>query len=356
VNLSRNALANIDYINYHKASFVTGVEGATIESVAFLETNSCELPAIGDITNGNKQFVGWRAPNDTVYFAGTWFYREAYSYDDITFTAEWTDGFVLKYDGTDYSPVVFKAGDEITLADFPEFAAYKYTAWNVNGETKQPGDKIKPEGNITVSAEFEYIPFKVTIDANGGKFEDGSDKMVFDLRYCDYLELSTWNYDLQKYQMCIRRDWWSTTEWVGDYPTPSRDGYVFRYFYSSDENSSSYAVYNPTSDITFYAKWEKKYTIEYYNGNGDRMWSGDNNYYTETSTTVWITSSYYSENNEDLTGKILVGWKDQDGNVYEPGKYFPISALSELKDLKLSPVFENTDQASSHEGWTAKPF
>lgn len=355
VNLSRNALANIGYLNYHKASFVTGVEGETIENVDFEETSSIQLPSIGNITNGNKQFVGWRAPNDTVYAADTWFYREAYTYGDMTFTAEWTDGFVLKYEGVDCPPVVFKAGDEIALADFPKSAGYKYTAWNVNGEKKQPGDKIKPKGNISVSAEYEYIPFQVTIDAQGGKFEDGSDKFVIDFRNCDYMNFEQWNSEQQKYQFRVVRMWGEESEYIGSRPT--RDGYVFRYYYAaSNENSSMYSLYYPVSDTTFYAKWEKKYTIEYYNGNGDRMWKDEDNYYTDGNTTIWITSNYYSENNEDIKGKVLVGWKDQDGNVYEPGKYFPISALTELKDLKFSPVFESTDQASSHEGWTTKPF
>ncbi len=350
VNLSRNAMANLSYINYRKATFDTGVEGATIESVSFQEANGFYLPNIGDISNGDLTFAGWRAPNDTVYAAGNWFNSPTFAYGDIQFTAEWVDGFVLKYEGVDCPPVVFKAGDEIALADFPKSAGYKYTAWNVNGEKKQPGDKIKPKGNISVSAEYEYIPFKVTIDAQGGKFADGSDKFVFDLRNCDYMYFEQWNN-----QFRVVRMWGEESEYIGSRPT--RDGYVFRYYYAaSNENSSMYSFYYPVSDTTFYAKWEKKYTIEYYNGNGDRMWKDEDNYYTDSNTTIWITSNYYSENNEDIKGKVLVGWKDQDGNVYEPGKYFPISALSELKDLKFSPVFESTDQASSHEGWTTKPF
>jgi hypothetical protein len=86
------------------------------------------------------------------------------------------------------------------------------------------------------------------------------------------------------------------------------------------------------------------------------MWKDEDNYYTDGNTTIWITSNYYSENNEDIKGKVFVGWKDQDGNVYEPGKYYPISMFDEPHDLKLTPVFESTDQASSHEGWTTKPF
>lgn len=31
----------------------------------------------------------------------------------------------------------------------------------VDSMTLQPGDKIKPQGNITVYAEYEYIPVKV---------------------------------------------------------------------------------------------------------------------------------------------------------------------------------------------------
>lgn len=356
VNLSRNAMANLSYINYRKATFDTGVEGATIESVSFREANGFNLPNIGYISNGDLTFAGWRAPNDTVYAAGNWFYSPTFAYGDIQFTAEWVDGYVLRYSYNGMPPVVFKAGDEITLADFPEDVLSEYTAWIVDGEEKQPGDKIKPNGNVNVDLKWEYKSFKVTIDANGGKFEDGSDKFVIDLRNCDYMNFEQWNSEQQKYQFRVVRMWGSESEYIGSRPT--RDGYVFRYYYAaSNENNSMYSLYYPVSDTTFYAKWAKKYTIEYYNGNGDRMWKDEDNYYTDSyNTTIWITSNYYSENNEDITGKILVGWKDQDGNVYDKGKGFPISALSELKDLKLSPVFESTDQASSHEGWTTKPF
>ncbi len=356
VNLSRNAMANLGYINYRKATFDTGVEGATIESVSFQEGNGCGLPNIGDIANGDLTFAGWRAPNDTVYAEGNWFSSPTFAYGDIQFTAEWVDGYVLRYSYNGMPPVVFKAGDEITLADFPEtevgkYTAWKYTAWIVDGEEKQPGDKIKPNGNVNVDLKWEYKSFKVTIDANGGKFEDGSDKIVVDMSYSDNLNLYDWNSELQRSQMHIYKNWWSENEWLGDSPRPSRDGYVFRYFYFANDEKVSYFG-NPTSDTTIYAKWYKKYAIEYYNGNGDRMWKNEDNYYTEEYTTFWITSNYYSENNED----ILVGWKDQDGNVYDRGKYYPISMFDEPHGLKLTPVFESDDNASSHESWTAKPF
>ncbi len=352
VNLKRNTIANLDYINYRKVTFNAGVEGVTFDTLTVLEGNGFSTPSIGDVTNGTLHFAGWKTPDGKLHAANTWI--SAHFYEDTELTAEWVDGFVLNYADGSIDPVIFQPGDEITLAAAPELHGYKFLGWSVNGELKQPGDVITSDTSLTVYTSTEAINYRLTIDADGGVFAEGNSRIDTSFNATDGLELQSWNNETYQYQIILYKNWWSENAVLSSTYYPTRDGYDFGYYYTTDENQSVWQVYGygynfSYSDLTIHTKWYKKYALDYYTENGDTLNVG-NNYFTENHTSFYV-SSYYHED-----GKILKGWKDQDGNIYKNGQQVSVSILEELKDLKFTPILESDENASSHEGWTSQPF
>ncbi len=186
------------------------------------------------------------------------------------------------------------------------------------------GDRFTPTANTDLYLVCQDYKYAITIDANGGKFEDGSSAKPF------------------KH---------ATNSWCDprNYERPIRDGYVFDYYSSDKEGKNSFYDYIG-KDTTVYAQWTKQYTFKLLDCNGLVLRSE-----TFTKNTYSILTGYrWDYDFGQKPGQIFLGFKDQDGNDFDLDGYMYPRRLDEIKDIVLTPVY--ADPNASHEGWEARPF
>lgn len=274
---------------------------------------------------------------------------------DRVFTAHWVkkeyenECFLIYPTKDGDKKIKVDAGYVFTLPELPEGAIYwenpKYPRHGSDRFYKdeheqiygrqaqdfklQPGDKIQIWETTTLYPN-QYNRL-LTMDANGGKFEDGSSAKEW--RFPDGLYvLFSPNYDSENMAFSnVYFDW--VPEANQFIKKPTRDGYKLigftSYSYGEWKNEISwYGSYDNQTDCKFVAQWAKLYTIEYLDEAGN----------------VAHTGSYIDDQTFELdyspaaNGKTLKGWMDQDGNMLRVGTNL-ISAIDEVKDLILTPVF-----------------
>ncbi len=210
----------------------------------------------------------------------------------------------------------------------------------------QPGDKVVISESTTLYPN-QYNRL-VTVDANGGKLEDGSSVMSW--RYPDGL----WGQFLSDYDaenMAFANFYFEYGYGIPDQKIkkPTRDGYQLvgfkLHYYGSWQQGVSWPnVYDNSTDIILLAEWQKIYKIEYLDENGNVAHTGG-----------YIDGDYFDiDFSLSSSGKFLEGWMDQDGNMLKIGTNL-ISALDCLKDLRLTPVFSDKS-GSTNVGYDEEKF
>jgi len=285
---------------------------------------------------------------------------------DRTFTASWEkkDCYVTYTTNDGEEKVKVEPGSYFTLPELPEGSIYwenpKYLyhggyddgTYGIYGRQAsdfrlQPGDMILiTEATTLYPNQYNRL---VTVDANGGKFED--ETSVKEWRYPDGLWVS-FNTNYNSENMAFQSIYFSYSEREPDqlHKKPVRDGYrlvgfkCYKYGKWDEAISFDYTNDGGSSDYIFIAQWEKSYKIEYLDENGN-----------VAKTSDYINGELF---NLDYTlpsnGKFQTGWKDQDGNILRVGENY-VSILDEVKDLVLTPVFSDKT-GSSNAGYDEEKY
>ncbi len=289
-----------------------------------------------------------------------------------TFTASWEkiekEGCFLTYPTKDgEKKIEVEPGYVFTLPELPEGAIYwenpKYPdhgnlrrTWEsgiycygrqATDFRLQPGDKVQIfESTTLYSNQYNRL---VTVDANGGLFEDGSS--VKEWRAPDGLWVNfNPNYDSDNMAFVMIYFDYSEREPDQLHKKPVREGYKlvgftsYQYGNWNDEISWNSVYCNGPSDIKFIAQWAKTYKIEYLDENG-KVANNDEYIDGEKFELDYILPS---------NGKIQTGWKDQDGNILRIGVNY-MSVIDGPKDLRLTPVFSEKP-GSTVDGYDEENF
>ncbi len=202
-------------------------------------------------TQAGYTFAGWYDSSNTQVYnsqgqsiAGTRYFNSSrnWIYDGIvTFYAHWNaNRYTVTFDedgGSSVSDIVdYTIESTITFPSTGK-AGYDFVNWQVtradgnwtNGATFNANTTTTDKyGNVTLTAQWDYHTYTVTLDPNGGEVSPTSIRVTYQSTY-------------------------------GSLPTPTRDGYVFKGWYTSETSGTqilSTTKYTSTQDTTIYAQWQ----------------------------------------------------------------------------------------------------
>lgn len=196
----------------------------------------------------------------------------------------------------------------------PSRSGYIFSGWYTaaSGGTRigGAGDSYTPSANITLYAQWGK-PCTVTYDANGGSCGTASEK-------------------------------YSGTALT--LPTPTRDGYWFVGWYDAATGGTKVgdagATYNPTGEITLYARWQEKveYTVTY-NANGGTCGTASATYQGTALTLPTPTR----------TGYTFTGWSDGAKTYAAGDSYIPsanITLVAQWEQISYTITISKQDNAT----------
>ena len=239
-----------------------GDNGATVTFTAqwTKESYTIKYDANGGSVSPNSQTVNYGAsitlptptPPGGYYFTGWSYggrtYTGSYTVPDfgnngasVTFTAQWTaNKYTIIFDevgGSEVSDIVdYTIESTITFPSTTK-AGYDFVNWQVtkadgnwtNGATFNANTTTTDKyGNVTLTAQWDYHTYTVTLDPNGGEVSPTSIRVTYQSTY-------------------------------GSLPTPTRDGYVFKGWYTGETSGTqilSTTRYTSTQDTTIFAQWQ----------------------------------------------------------------------------------------------------
>ena len=206
-------------------------------------------------TQAGYTFAGWYDSSNTQVYnsqgqsiAGTRYFNSSrnWIYDGIvTFYAHWNaNRYTVTFDedgGSSVSDIVdYTIESTITFPSTGK-AGYDFVNWQVtradgnwtNGATFNANTTTTDKyGNVTLTAQWDYHTYTVTLNPNGGEVSPTSIRVTYQSTY-------------------------------GSLPTPTRDGYVFKGWYTSETSGTqilSTTKYTSTQDTTIYAQWQDTWT------------------------------------------------------------------------------------------------
>ena len=164
-----------------------------------------------------------------------------------------------------------------------KFSSIKYTiTYDANGGNETPIRQTKLHGKpITLSKQIEksYYVY-TTFDANGGKIDSSSSKLVSSKVYYPFNGWKASNGVLYNAETLyttnesttMTAQWGDVNGFSVHFPTdPTKEGYSFKGWYTSKTGGTKVTSYSPTSNTTLYAQWKPnnyKLTIQgYIDGN-----------------------------------------------------------------------------------------
>jgi len=316
MDLERSQVSMLQAVDGHLAKFDIGVDGAEFTNMMVSENSDFVLPDNNGIVNGGLNFVGWKDASGTVYPQGSVYKMGS---QDISLTAEWSSKYVLTYNvegDRAQKYVLFDDGETFTLEAAPEREGYRFKGWLSNGTEYNVGSVFKPIGNTLIYAVYEANKYLITVDANGGAFQDLLVKKATCL-FNQTLDLGS----------------------AVNYPT--RDGYDFGGYYDNPEFNGSKitSISNPVSDMTLYARWYKVYTISYVYPNGEPVTKKDGTpltqTYSENTYCIEIAGvDDYLDYEKWFIPECII--KDAEGNEYKQYQRVNVSALDDIKDIVLT--------------------
>ncbi len=201
--------------------------------------------------------------------------------EDLELTAKWKiNEYTITFDsngGSEVPSATYEYGATVTEPAEPTREGFTFVKW----EPSLP--ETMPANDLTVKAVWEADPdtetATLTVDANGGEFEDGTDKYTE-----EYLVGDT----------------------IGELPTPTRDGYEFKGWDGIPEDGKI------EEDLTVKAIWEKvpdkTHTVNYYLVKGE---GAEAEPYTTKTFEEGELMTHPEVNVEGFTFK---GWTDENGN------------------------------------------
>lgn len=167
-----------------KYSYSVDVEGAPAlpTDTTAVKNTKIDLPAApvaGDEV-GDYKFVGWTVngetktdsfvmPNEDVEVIGVWVKKDAKPFT-ITVKANggvFTNGTEDTSDDTTEKTYTFYEGQKITGIEIPVLNKHTHAGWNPALPSVMPGENLEAE------ATWKQTSFTITVDANGGAFENG---------------------------------------------------------------------------------------------------------------------------------------------------------------------------------------
>lgn len=178
-------------------------------------------------------------------------------------------------------------GETVTVAATPTLEGYVFDGWYYNG-VKYDGvtntSFEMPEESVLLTGKWTPIEYTLILDANGGKFADGT------MQYTDSLTVGA--------------D-------INAPANPTKDGFVFAGWLDDDGTLvTKLPEKMPAASLTYTAKWEKEqtptHTITYYIVKGGDAYQTDS--YAEGET---MTHPEVGEKD----GIVYKGWVDEDGNA-----------------------------------------
>ena len=212
-----------------------GSVSPTTDTVNYNERITLPTP-----TRAGYTFTGWEYGGST--------YTGSYTVPDfgnngasVTFTAQWTaNKYTIIFDevgGSEVSDIVDYTIESTISFPSTTKAGYDFVNWKVtkadgnwtNGATFNANTTTTDKyGNVTLTAQWNYHTYTVTLDPNGGEVSPTSIRVTYQSTY-------------------------------GSLPTPTRDGYVFKGWYTSETSGTqilSTTKYTSTQDTTIYAQWQ----------------------------------------------------------------------------------------------------
>ena len=261
----------------------------TSETVKYDENASIKLP---EASRDGYEFKGWVTPDGTnVGVAGDSYKLPT---DNITLTADWdaeehTITFV-DTDGKELGKITADTDEEIStpanlnppVKEGHEFAGW--TAEGVTGTVTVPA--TMPADDMTLTATWNKLSYALNADANGGKFDDGTDKISESILYGDPLNVEQ----------------------------PDRDGHKFLGWANADDESNTIITLPkemPAKDLNLTAEWEKiivNKTITL-DADGGKFDNGESTYTINGE----VDSAVTAPANPTKEGYAFDGWVDASG-------------------------------------------
>lgn len=219
-------------------------------------------------------FIEWEGmPEDGTVPAG-----------DVELTAKWEiNEYTITFDsngGTEVPSATYEYGAEVTEPAAPTRDKFIFVGWEPSLPDTMPANDVKVKA--IWKAEPGVETHKLTADANGGEFADGTDEYLKEL---------------------------AAGEEIGELPVPSKDGYEFKGWEGMPEDGKM-----PEGDLTLKAIWEevepevKKHTVNYYLVKGE---GAEAEPYTSKTFEEGETMTHPAVTVEGFTFK---GWTDAEGN------------------------------------------
>ncbi len=239
-----------------------GNNGATVTFTAqwTKESYTIKYDANGGSVSPNSQTVNYGdsitlptpTPPGGYYFTGWSYggrtYTGSYTVPDfgnngasVTFTAQWAaNKYKVTFDeagGSSVSDIVDYTIESTISFPSTTKAGYDFVNWQVtradgnwtNGATFNANTTTTDKyGNVTLTAQWDYHTYTVTLNPNGGEVSPTSIKVTYQSTY-------------------------------GSLPTPTRDGYVFKGWYTSATSGTqilSTTRYTSTQNTTIFAQWQ----------------------------------------------------------------------------------------------------
>lgn len=186
---------------------------------------------------------------------------------------------------------------------------FEFKGWIASGSTLQSGDIYTGYSDITLTANWEKVTYKVTFKANG------ADPAV------------------QSKEGVIARKKYTESDWKSDWKIkdPTKYGYEFK-GWSLSENGNIVNEINVTADTTLYAVWSQKTAELVYILDGNQVGDsikglGVGNTYKPSTTIL--------NNQEGYENKILLGYTYDGGNVSYNGSI----TVPDKNIVKLNAVY-----------------
>ena len=256
-----------------------------------------------------------------------------------SFNSEHMDTYTVKYNiGTDgetngITPPASQTaniGATITIQALSEAdinkmrnQGFEFKGWIASGSTLQSGDIYIGYSDITLTANWEKVTYKVTFDSNGGTNPTSQTK-----------ECNKGEYNIS--DMGIEE--------------PSRTGYTFK-GWSLSKNGDTVEEINVTADTTLYALWIRKTAELVYMLDGNQV--GDSIKGLKVGNT-YKPSITILNNQEGYENKILLGYTYDGGKV----NYDGYITIPDKSIVKLNTVYvENSlkmDKPTTKPGKTMK--
>ena len=243
-----------------------------------------------------------------------------------SFNSEHMDTYTVKYNiGTDgetngITPPASQTaniGATITIQALSEAdinkmrnQGFEFKGWIASGSTLQSGDIYTGYSDITLTANWERVTYKVTFKADGANPEEQSKEGV------------------------IARKKYTKSDWESDWKiqTPNRYGYEF-IGWSLSENGNIVDEINVTADTTLYAVWSQKTAELVYMLDGNQV--GDSIKGLKVGNT-YKPSTTILNNQEGYENKLLLGYSYDEGTVdYGNSMTIPDQSLVQLNAVYI---------------------